>query len=138
MANRRQNRPATASLRGRLWVEIGAAVALTEAGADLLEQIDALGSLSEAARHLRFSYRRAWLLLDTMNQCWPRPLVDTQTGGRHGGGAQLTEAGQAVLRAYRDLQVQLEHLLGQAGPAFHQAASAAGLRMPAENPPSED
>jgi molybdate transport system regulatory protein len=122
-------------LRGRLWVELGATVGLTEAGADLLEQIDALGSLSEAARRLRFSYRRAWVLLDGMNRSWPRPLVDTQVGGRHGGGARLTEAGHAVLGAYRDLQVQLEHLLDQAGPAFQQAVSPAGLRMPAPPPP---
>lgn len=127
---KRQERAPTAALKGRLWVEIGATVGLTEAGADLLEQIEAVGSLSEAARRLRFSYRRAWVLLDGMNRSWPRALVDTQVGGHHGGGAHLTEAGVAVLRAYRDLQVQLEHMLDQAGPAFHQAASAAGLRMP--------
>ena len=133
MAASRLVRTSQAALRGRLWVEIRGAVGLTEAGADLLEQIDALGSLSEAARRLRFSYRRAWVLLDSMNRTWPRPLVDTQIGGRHGGGARLTDAGHAVLRAYRDLQVQLEHLLDHAGPAFHQAASAAGLRMPSED-----
>lgn len=138
MAIRHGKAPTQASLRGRLWVEIGATVGLTEAGADLLEQIEAIGSLSEAARRLGFSYRRAWVLLDGMNKCWPRPLVDTQIGGRHGGGAHLTEAGQAVLGAYRDLQVQLETLLDQATGAFHQAASAAGLRIPDEGPPEAD
>lgn len=131
MASHRK-RPNTARLRGRLWVEVGRAIALTEPGADLLEQIEALGSLSEAARHLGFSYRRAWILLDGLNRSWPRPLVDTKVGGRHGGGATLTEAGRAILGAYRDLQIQLEHLLDQATPAFHQAASPAGLRMPAQ------
>jgi len=133
--NRITTTTTTAGLRGRLWVEIGSAVGLTEAGADLLEQIDVTGSLSEAARRLGFSYRRAWVLLDSMNRCWPRPLVDTQIGGRRGGGAHLTEAGQAVVRAYRDLQVQLEHLLDQAHPAFHQAASAAGLRLATDESP---
>ncbi len=108
-------------LRGRIWVEVADAPTITEAGADLLEQIDALGSLSEAARRLRFSYRRAWLLLDGMNRQWPTPLVITSTGGRHGGGAWLTEPGRAVLRAFRDLQLRLEHLLDHASAGFAKA-----------------
>src|SRR5216110_3148892 len=102
-------------LKARLWVEIGRKKALTEAGADLLEQIESCGSLSAAARRLHFAYRRAWLLLDAMNNTWPRPLVITATGGRRGGGAKLTEQGREVLHAYRDLQIQLEHLLDVAG-----------------------
>ena len=108
-------------LRGKLWVEAGGAAALTEAGADLLEQIAACGSLSEAARRLRFSYRRAWLLTAAMNGRWAGPLVTTATGGKHGGGTRVTDLGAAVLRAYRDLQVQLEALLDQNAAAFDRA-----------------
>jgi len=105
-------------IRGQIWVEAGGKAALTEAGADLLEQIEACGSLSEAARKLRYSYRRAWMLLDAMNHRWPGPLVLTAIGGHRGGGAQLTEMGRHVLRTYRDLQLQLEHLLDMAGDPF--------------------
>jgi molybdate transport system regulatory protein len=105
-------------LRGKIWVEIGGSAALTDAGADLLEQIAACGSLSEAARRLRFSYRRAWMLMDAMNRRWPSPLVTTATGGRRGGGATITEIGNHVLGAYRDLQLQLEHLLDTAANPF--------------------
>ena len=73
-------------IRGQIWVEAGGARALNDAGADLLDQIDACGSLSEAARRLRFSYRRAWMLLDSMNRRWPAPLVTTATGGAAGAG----------------------------------------------------
>ena len=113
--------PASPRLRGKLWVESDGVAALTEAGADLLEQIAACGSLSEAARRLRFSYRRAWLLADAMNKRWAGPLVVTATGGKRGGGTQLTDLGAAVLRAYRDLQVQLEALLGENAAAFERA-----------------
>jgi len=106
------------TLRGQVWVETGGRPAITESGADLLEQIDACGSLSEAARRLRFSYRRAWMLLDAMNKRWPRPLVTTSTGGQRGGGAKLTDLGHHVLRTYRDLQLRLEHLLDSAGDPF--------------------
>lgn len=94
--------------------------ALTEPGADLLEQIDACGSLSEAARRLRFSYRRAWVLLDTMNRRWSCPLVTTATGGKNGGGATLTPRGLAVLGAYRDLQLKLEALLDHESDSFER------------------
>src|SRR3982750_4331147 len=106
----RANR-APPALRGRLWIEIDAQPALTEAGADLLEQIEACGSLSEAARRLRFAYRRAWLLAGGMNRGWPKPLIVAATGGRRGGGTKVTPLGRHVLKTYRDLQLQLEHLL---------------------------
>ena len=77
------------------------------------------GSLSEAARRLHFSYRRAWMLLESMNRRWPKPLVKTTTGGLRGGGAQITELGLQVLRAYRDLRVQIEHTLSISGDAFN-------------------
>jgi molybdate transport system regulatory protein len=115
-------KPGALTLRGKLWVEISGTAALTEAGADLLEQIAACGSLSEAARRLRFSYRRAWMLIDAMNQNWPRPLVNTATGGKRGGGTRVTEYGRNILSSYRDLQVQLEHLLDQANEPFQAAA----------------
>jgi len=105
-------------LRGKAWIEIDRLAAFTEAGADLLEQIEACGSLSEAARRLHFSYRRAWMLIDAMNRLWPKPLVETTVGGKRGGGTRVTEPGLNVLAAYRDLQIQLEHLLDRSKANF--------------------
>ena len=105
-------------LRGRLWAEVDGKPILTDAGIDLLEQIEACGSLSEAARRLGFAYRRAWLLVDGMNKAWPAALVSKATGGHNGGGTQITDLGRHVVRTYRDLQLQLEHLLDSAGDPF--------------------
>ena len=115
------------TLRGRVWIETRG-IALTEAGADLLEQIHATGSLSQAGRNLRFSYRRAWMLLDGMNRRWPQPLVTTAVGGKRGGGARLTAAGEAALAAYRDLQIQLETLLDHATDGFRRAVRVHSAR----------
>jgi molybdate transport system regulatory protein len=115
---KRPRKKATPVLRARLWVECDGQAALTEAGADLLDQIEVCGSLSEAARRLRFSYRRAWLLVDMMNRNWDPPLVTTATGGTDGGGSRLTAHGRHVLAAYRDLQIQLEFVLGRAREPF--------------------
>ena len=121
---RRREAGKAVALRGRVWVEVGGASALTEPGADLLEQIAACGSLSEAARRLRFSYRRAWMLVDAMNRRWPGPLVTTAVGGKRGGGTQVTDLGMVVLRSYRDVQVQVEHALGRAQGAFARAVKS--------------
>ncbi len=58
---------------------------------DLLEHIQSTGSLSQAGRELGMSYRRAWLLLDSLNSSFREPVVSTSIGGKAGGGAWLTE-----------------------------------------------
>jgi molybdate transport system regulatory protein len=70
----------------------------------LLEAIEAAGSISAAGRKLGMSYRRAWLLVDAMNRAFETPLVLTATGGREGGGAQLTAMGSEVIRRYRRIE----------------------------------
>ncbi|MGQ0579669.1 MAG: winged helix-turn-helix domain-containing protein [Betaproteobacteria bacterium] len=82
------------------------AIAMGPGKAELLQAIGETGSISAAARRMKMSYRRAWLLVDTMNQCFDRPLVETATGGNHGGGARVTELGQEVLRRYRAMDAK--------------------------------
>jgi molybdate transport system regulatory protein len=36
------------------------------------------------------SYVRAWLLIQTMNDCFKSPVLKTKCGGQSGGGAELT------------------------------------------------
>ena len=75
--------------------------------ADLLEAIDREGSISGAGRALGMSYRRTWLLVDTMNRCWAERLVDATAGGGKASGARLTATGRRVLAAYRALEASL-------------------------------
>ena len=72
----------------------------------LLELVGETGSISAAARGMDMSYRRAWLLVDAMNQSFKEPLVSAATGGSHGGGARLTELGIDVLRRYREMETK--------------------------------
>lgn len=86
--------------------------------ADLLAAIAATGSISGAGKHLGMSYRRAWLLVDAMNRCFSHPLVETVTGGTHGGGARLTSQGNDVLARYQQLQNDLRALSEKHFPEF--------------------
>lgn len=88
----------------RLRILLGAAIAIGPGKADLLDAIAASGSISAAAKRMGMSYRRAWLLVDTMNRCFRGPLVASARGGTGGGGAQLTPLGEMVLARYRDME----------------------------------
>lgn len=72
--------------------------------ADLLETIDREGSISAAGRSLGMSYRRAWALVEEMNQSFRLPLIESSRGGVKGGGAHLTDAGRKALSDYRALE----------------------------------
>ncbi len=70
----------------------------------LLELIDTHGSISEAARAMNMSYRRAWLLVAELNQSFRLPVTAAQTGGKGGGHAVLTEFGHELVRRYRTIE----------------------------------
>lgn len=86
--------------------------------ADLLAAIESTGSISAAGKYLGMSYRRAWLLVDAMNRCFSHPLVETATGGTHGGGTRLTPLGNDVLARYQQLQNDIRALGEKHFPEF--------------------
>lgn len=94
-------------LRIKLQLACGEEWAFGPGKADLLEAIDQFGSISAAGRAMGMSYRRAWLLVDTMNRCWTAPLVDATPGGGDDKGARLTACGRSMLAAYRALEASL-------------------------------
>jgi molybdate transport system regulatory protein len=73
----------------------------------LLESIDRTGSISAAGRVHAMSYRRAWLLVDELNQLFVAPLVSAHHGGAKGGGAHLTEEGRRIVALYRDAETKM-------------------------------
>lgn len=74
----------------------------------LMELIASTGSISAAGRAMDMSYRRAWLLVDALNSMFNTPVVESQRGGKQGGGAALTEFGDALLLNYRHMQEKME------------------------------
>ncbi len=72
--------------------------------ADLLEGIAETGSIAAAGKRMAMSYKRAWSLVQALNEGWGSPLVETSRGGAGQGGASLTADGQFVLERYRAMQ----------------------------------
>jgi molybdate transport system regulatory protein len=87
-------------------VDFGSERALGPGKIRLLEAVGRTGSISQAGRSLDMSYRRAWLLIDDLNQCFREPVVTTQSGGAQGGGAALTPFGQELIETYRAIEAR--------------------------------
>jgi molybdate transport system regulatory protein len=86
---------------------------LGAAKVELLNEIKKSGSLSGAAKKLEISYQHAWNMIDEMNRLAPEPLVTKQRGGANGGGAEISNYGERVLREYRLIEAQVNTLVGQ-------------------------
>lgn len=75
---------------------------------ELLEAVAVHGSITKAAKAVGLSYKAAWDALNAVNNLLPRPAILGQAGGRRGGGAVVTEDGQALIAAFRLLEARLE------------------------------
>lgn len=103
-----KNKTSQLKIQARLLLEDE--IAFGPGKADLLDAIAETGSISAAAKKMGMSYRRAWLLVDAMNRCFEKPLVETATGGVQGGGTRLTETAIELLNSYRELQKELQQI----------------------------
>ena len=88
--------------------------------AELLDRIGRTGSIAAAGREMGMSYKRAWMLIETLNTMFRVPLVESTRGGPGGGGAVLTETGRKVLDHYRAFEAEAS----SAGSAHLEALSA--------------
>jgi len=87
-----------------LRVELGNHEALGHGKIRLLELIGEHGSISAAGRAMGMSYRRAWLLIDSVNKCFKQAAVQSSPGGTGGGGASLTPFGRKLIQHFRKME----------------------------------
>ncbi len=77
----------------------------------LLDAIGEYGSLSAAARSLPMSYKAAWDALDSMNNISTEALVIRSTGGKNGGGTQLTPYAKKLISMYKAMAIEYQQSL---------------------------
>ena len=68
--------------------------------AELLRRVDELHSLRAAAQSMEMAYSKAWTITRNAEEELGFRLLVSSTGGRHGGGATLTEDARRLLDAY--------------------------------------
>ena len=104
MAPQKKN-PYAVLVRPRLY--IGDSITIGPGKIDLLRAVGETHSIAAAGRSLGIPYKRAWLLIDSLNEGFGQPVVATATGGKGGGGASLTMLGQELVVAYDALEKRL-------------------------------
>ncbi|WP_083882539.1 winged helix-turn-helix domain-containing protein [Fibrisoma limi] len=110
--------PNTIRFTGRIWIDANDTRLLGPGRIELLEKIKEHGSISKAARAMNMSYRKAWRLIDELNQFCLTPAVLTQKGGEKGGGAEVTATGDALIMYYRGLEKRFADFMEQERRAF--------------------
>ena len=93
-------------LKLQLRILLNQDIAFGPGKAELLEEIRRTGSISQAAKSMNMSYRRAWQLVETMNHSFQSGLVETQKGGRHGVGSYRAELGESIFGRFRQMEIR--------------------------------
>jgi molybdate transport system regulatory protein len=112
-------KPAALAIHGGLWLDHKGQKYVGASRIALLESIDELGSITQAAKDVGLSYKAAWDAVDAMNNVADKPLLIRTTGGQHGGGSYLTEHGRSLVRLYRLLESGHQQLLRQMQAQVH-------------------
>jgi molybdate transport system regulatory protein len=110
--------------RLRLTLTLDSGARIGPGKAQLLESVQASGSISAAARALGMDYKRAWLLLDSINRAFVTPTVERVAGGSGGGGAVLTPFGKKLLARYRRLEAEVQRMASADLKALEKQATA--------------
>jgi len=96
-----------------LWVEREGRVVLSLWRVQLLEAIEATGSINAAAERMQVQYHRAWDRLQEMEQGLGVPLVERRVGGPGGGGTHLTDAGRRYVARFNVFAHGVEALISE-------------------------
>ena len=90
-------------VKGNIWIEGEKGAFIGIGRMKLLERVNVLGSITEAAKSMKMSYSQAWELIDSMNRQSKKPLMETSAGGMGGGGTKVTAEGLRVIKQYKEL-----------------------------------
>jgi molybdate transport system regulatory protein len=115
------------NVAGQVWLNVDETAFLGEDRIALLEQIDARGSITQAAKAVGVSYKAAWDAVDAINNVAPAPVVATATGGRGGGGTRLTDEGRRLIGAYRTIATEYQRFLVGVNAALGDSGAALDL-----------
>ncbi len=90
-------------VKGKIWIETDFGLKIGLGRALLLDRINTLGSISEAARELKIPYRRAWGIIRDMNENSPKQIVLKEVGGKSGGKSELTDYGKRIVELFNEV-----------------------------------
>jgi molybdate transport system regulatory protein len=96
---------------GRVWIDGPDGTFIGYGRMVLLERIREHGSITQAAKSMQMAYRHAWELVDSMNRQAQEPFVVLATGGKGGGGARVTMAGERAIKTFWQFHADFQNFL---------------------------
>lgn len=93
---------------GRLWFTLAGVNFLGHGRVELLQRIAETGSISQAAKAMKMSYKAAWDAVDATNRAWGKPLVQTSPGG-----SRLTDEATRLIAAFRQAESRHRDFLSE-------------------------
>jgi molybdate transport system regulatory protein len=103
----------TIELHGSVWMTVGGEHLGGGSRVALLAKIGECGSITQAAKAIRMSYKAAWDAIDSMNHLAGEPLVQRLTGGKGGGGTRLTQRGEQLVANFKIIEREHQHFVEQ-------------------------
>jgi len=100
-------------VNGSLWLESADGHFFGPGPVELLERIADTGSISEAAKQMKMSYKKAWELVNRLNAETNKPVVIPKAGGEKGGGSTITEEAMELIKYHRLLRVRFAAFLDE-------------------------
>ncbi|MGO9016419.1 MAG: winged helix-turn-helix domain-containing protein [Dissulfurispiraceae bacterium] len=100
-------------IKSKIWIEVDGKPVFGRGRRFLLEAIDKYGSINQAAKEIKISYRKAWGYIKAMEERLGFRLIERQTGGRNGGGAVLTEDAREFLIKYESLDKGIQEIVDE-------------------------
>ncbi|MBZ0157904.1 MAG: winged helix-turn-helix domain-containing protein [Alphaproteobacteria bacterium] len=100
-------------IRSKLWIEVDGEPVFGRGRRFLLRAIDTYGSISQAAKEINISYRKAWSYIKAMEERLGMKLVERQSGGKNGGGALLTREAREFLEKYERMEKGIKEIVDQ-------------------------
>jgi len=101
------------TINGRLWLESNGSRFFGPGPLELLERINETGSINQAAKQMKMSYKKAWEIVNRLNEIVDSPLVITATGGEKGGGSSLSDEAKYLIEYYQSLRERFRKFMEQ-------------------------
>lgn len=100
---------------GTIWIEKDGIKYFGKGPLELLEGIEKTGSINESAKLMGLSYKKAWTIIQRINEVTESEMIHTKTGGTKGGGAVISDEGKALMKQYKKLVVKFRQFLKKEG-----------------------
>lgn len=100
-------------VNGSMWIECESKKFFGPGPMELLERIEDTGSINKAAKQMGMSYKKSWEIINRLNKNAIRPLVETRTGGKKGGGSLISPEAKQLIKQYKNLRKKFEDFLAE-------------------------